>query len=79
MSVFQHPHLTRGVVKTAKGAFIISRGFVEMPNEIGESLGWRPVDPGDDTPADVSQSPSADSVVPEGHGQQQRGRLQDAG
>jgi hypothetical protein len=69
MSVFQHPHLTRGVVKTAKGAFIISRGFVEMPDEIGESLGWRPVDdPGDDTSVDVSQSPLADSVVPEGHG-----------
>jgi hypothetical protein len=45
MSVFRHPHLTRGIVQTAKGAFVISRGLVEMPDEIGESLGWRPVDP----------------------------------
>jgi hypothetical protein len=62
MSVFQHPHLTRGVVKTAKGAFLISRGLVDMPDEIGESLGWRPVDPDDETPADVSRSPSPDTT-----------------
>ena|SRR5712691_5235139 len=67
MSVFQHPHLTRGVVKTAKGAFIISRGLVDMPDEIGESLGWRPVDPDNDTPVDVSRSPSPDSGVPDQH------------
>jgi len=44
MSVFQHPHLTRGVVKTAKGSFIVKRGLVEAPDEIGEELGWQPVD-----------------------------------
>ena len=44
MSVFQHPHLTRGIVQTAKGAFAVSRGRVEMPDDIGESLGWRPLD-----------------------------------
>jgi hypothetical protein len=44
MSVFQHPHLTRGIVKTAKGSFIVKRGLVEMPDEIGEELGWQPVD-----------------------------------
>ena len=43
MSVFQHPHLSRGIVKTPNGAFVISRGLVEMPDEIGESLGWRAV------------------------------------
>jgi hypothetical protein len=73
MSVFRHPHLTRGVVKTAKGAFIISRGLVDMPDEIGESLGWRRVDSQDETPADASRSPSPTSRVPEGHGQQPRG------
>jgi hypothetical protein len=73
MSVFRHPHLTRGVVKTAKGAFVISRGLVDMPDEIGESLGWRRVDSGDETPVDASRSPSPGSRVPEGHGQQQRG------
>jgi len=48
MSLFQHPHLTRGIVQTPKGAFIISRGRVEMPDDIGESLGWRAVDRDDD-------------------------------
>jgi hypothetical protein len=45
MSVFQHPHLTRGIVNTPKGSFVIIRGLVEVPDEVGESLGWRPVDP----------------------------------
>jgi hypothetical protein len=44
MSVFQHPHLTRGIVKTAKGSFIVKRGLVEVPDEIGEELGWQIVD-----------------------------------
>jgi hypothetical protein len=51
MSIFQHPHLTRGIVKTPKGAFVISRGLVEMPADIGESLGWRLVDDDDDMPS----------------------------
>ena len=53
MSVFQHPHLTRGIVKTANGAFTISRGLVEMPDEIGEALGWRPFDPDNSRSADL--------------------------
>ncbi len=48
MSIFQHPHLTRGIVKTARGAFVVSRGLVEMPAEIGESLGWRAIDSDED-------------------------------
>lgn len=44
MSVFQHPHLTRGIVKTAKGSFIVKRGLVEVPDEIGEELGWQLID-----------------------------------
>ncbi len=63
MGVFQHPHLTRGLVKTAKGAFVISRGLVDMPDEIGESLGWRPVDPDANTLVDGSRSPSRDGGV----------------
>jgi hypothetical protein len=50
MAVFQHPHLTRGVVTTPRGSFVISRGFVSAPDEIGEALGWRRVD--------VEQEPS---------------------
>jgi hypothetical protein len=44
MSVFLHPHLTRGIVTTPKGSFVIVRGRVEAPDEIGESLGWQLVD-----------------------------------
>jgi hypothetical protein len=53
MSVFQHPHLSRGIVKTPGGAFVISRGLVEMPDEIGESLGWRAIDQDADGPAEA--------------------------
>jgi len=51
MAVFFHPHLTRGVVKTPRGAFEITRGRVEVPDDIGESLGWRRVEE-DEAPAD---------------------------
>jgi hypothetical protein len=44
MAMFQHPHLTRGVVTTSRGSFVVSRGLVSAPDEIGESLGWRRVD-----------------------------------
>jgi hypothetical protein len=50
MGMFQHPHLTRGIVKTPKGAFVITRGLVEVPDELGEALGWRPADAKDETP-----------------------------
>jgi hypothetical protein len=67
MGLFQHPHLTRGLVKTAKGAFSVSRGLVEMPDEIGESLGWRPVDRDDDAPVNGSRSLSPDGGVSDQH------------
>jgi hypothetical protein len=51
MGIFQHPHLTRGIVKTPKGAFVITRGLVEVPDELGEALGWRPAETEDETPA----------------------------
>jgi hypothetical protein len=48
MSVFRHPFLTRGIVRTSEGAFLVSRGRVEIPDAIGESLGWLPVGDQDD-------------------------------
>ena len=51
MGVFQHPHLTRGIVRTPRGAFVITRGLVEVPDELGEALGWQPADEADETPA----------------------------
>ena len=56
MGMFQHPHLIRGIVRTSKGAFVVARGIVEVPDELGESLGWRPVDSADDTPPTASRS-----------------------
>jgi len=54
MRVFQHPHLTRGIVTTPKGSFIVTRGLVEMPEEIGEALGWRPIDADTDAAVDAA-------------------------
>ena len=59
MAVFQHPHLTRGVVTTPRGSFVISRGFVSAPEEIGESLGWRRVDVEQEPPISLGQRQSA--------------------
>jgi hypothetical protein len=61
MAVFQHPHLTRGVVMTPKGAFVIIRGFVNAPDEIGDSLGWRRVDDEEAPVASQAQLASARS------------------
>ena len=73
MSVFHHPHLTRGIVKTPKGSFVIVRGLVEAPDEIGEALGWDRVD-ADSLP---HAAPSRD-LAPEGderHGSARSGEL----
>jgi hypothetical protein len=40
MSLFRHPHLVRGIVHTAEGAFVIHRGTVDLPDDVGDSLGW---------------------------------------
>jgi hypothetical protein len=52
VSLFRHPHLVRGIVHTAEGAFMIHRGVVELPEDVGDSLGWLRVD-------DDRQSPIA--------------------
>jgi hypothetical protein len=58
MGMFQHPHLTRGIVRTPKGAFVITRGLVEVPDELGEALGWQPADTEDKTATTTFQSTS---------------------
>ena len=40
MALFKHPCLVHGTVHTPFGAFTIVRGLVEMPDEIGEAMGW---------------------------------------
>ncbi len=64
MSVFQHPHLIRGIVKTSKGSFLVTRGLVEAPDDIGEALGWRPVGSDDQARPEVSKSARAGSMDP---------------
>lgn len=44
MGLFRHPHLVRGVVHTAEGAFFINRGIAQLPDAVGESMGWQRVD-----------------------------------
>ena len=58
MSLFRHPHLTRGVVHTAKGSFVITRGLVNVPDEVGESYGWLRLEPEDQRDGPVRVTPS---------------------
>jgi len=50
MSLFRHPHLVRGIVHTAAGAFAIHRGVVKLPAHVGETLGWQRLDDDDGEP-----------------------------
>ena len=43
MALYRHPHLVRGVMHTPEGAFRINRGIVDLPDKLGESLGWTAV------------------------------------
>ena len=52
-TLFRHPHLTRGVVHTAEGSFVIERGLVRAPDSVGAQQGWQRV--GSDT-ADTVQT-----------------------
>lgn len=56
MGMFQHPHLTRGTVRTPKGSFVITRGLVEVPDELGKALGWQPAETEDETPTTTFRS-----------------------
>jgi hypothetical protein len=47
MPLFRHPYLVRGVVHTSLGAFELDRGLADLPDLVGESLGWKWV-PGTD-------------------------------
>jgi hypothetical protein len=41
MPLFRHPHLVRGIVYTSRGAFELDRGLADVPDVVGESLGWK--------------------------------------
>ena len=40
MATYRHPHLIRGTVHTPLGAFAVVRGVVDLPDGVGERLGW---------------------------------------
>ena len=42
-TLFRHPHLTRGVVHTSEGNFVIQRGLVRVPEAVGAWHGWERV------------------------------------
>jgi hypothetical protein len=58
MARFKHPHLVRGIVHTPHGAFTIVRGVVDLPDEIGDALGWdRAESPAGDPRGSLRPSP----------------------
>ena len=54
MAIFRHPHLLRGIVHTSHGAFVIVRGLVDLPDEIGEALRWARAEEGSSSTAVVA-------------------------
>ena len=44
MALFRHPSLNRGIVHTPRGAFEVNRQIVDVSQEIGEALGWEPIE-----------------------------------
>ncbi len=42
-TLFRHPHLTRGIVHTTGGNFVIQRGLVRVPEAVGAWHGWQRV------------------------------------
>jgi hypothetical protein len=65
MSLFRHPHLTRGVIRTPHGAFTITRGIVDVPDEVGRALGWLPVEEEDESARDARKFLSRQSAPPD--------------
>jgi hypothetical protein len=63
MGVFRHPHLVRGTVHTPQGKFFISRGVVEVPDEVGEGNGWVRVDPDPDLRSEREWPPAVSLSV----------------
>jgi hypothetical protein len=53
MTKFRHPHVTRGIVHTSRGAFTVRRGVIDAPDAIGEAFGWCRVE---DNPLATSQN-----------------------
>jgi hypothetical protein len=66
MGLFRHPHLIRGVVHTPKGSFVIRRGVVDAPDDVGESYGWQRLGLEDqrEGSAPIATSPTNTGAIP---------------
>jgi hypothetical protein len=65
-TLFRHPHLTRGIVHTTGGNFVIQRGLVRVPDAVGAWHGWQRVQPEDSRETGSRVQPSVRSA--DGHG-----------
>lgn len=64
MGLFRHPHLTRGVVHTSEGAFRIERGVADVPDDIGEALGWNRIEEESEPAAAITRTSARRSPEP---------------
>lgn len=64
MPWFRHPYLVRGVVHTPLGAFRLDRGVADLPQNIGEALGWQPMGQFEDVRGERVRDPLAPDAVP---------------
>jgi hypothetical protein len=56
VGLFRHPCLVRGTVHTPYGAFTIVRGLADLPDDVGEALGWPRLSEEHGVPANNSAS-----------------------
>ena len=63
MPLFRHPYLVRGVVHTVRGAYVISRGLLEVPDDVAALFGWIPAGLNDDGQVGPSRSGSRGTVA----------------
>ena len=65
-TLFRHPHLTRGVVHTSEGCFIVQRGLVRVPDAVGAWHGWKRVHPDEPRETGTGAHPILRSAEPYG-------------
>jgi len=66
MPLYRHPHLVRGVVHTPIGVFELNRGLADVPESVGEALGWQRCPEHADARTQFPSSQQGTSVAPRG-------------
>ena len=62
VGLFKHPCLVRGTVHTPYGAFTIVRGLADLPDDVGEALGWPRLSEEHEVPANSASSTNIGTV-----------------